>query len=240
VSSWSLLQRSPTECGVSECDRESSIMWRSSPTGGAVASLYKKTHKISYTNRQVVPCYSTCLYVILKLEHGVLYMQRSGAFSDTTNKENALWRKFWRNFFKCWEERRNLPPKGGKCPLYVEVLVEWVINLWFFCSSISFDATWLIHVMTFQRRRLQKNYLEKNFRFHYTHLVSSMFESCRRSYQTLVLIERSSKSWTSVETSWVNVNCQGAPFGATEYVLGAKVKSGLFHKIRFISMDINM
>jgi hypothetical protein len=27
-------QRSPTECDVSECDREASIMWRPCPTGG--------------------------------------------------------------------------------------------------------------------------------------------------------------------------------------------------------------
>jgi hypothetical protein len=26
LSGWSLVQRSPTECGVSECDREASIM----------------------------------------------------------------------------------------------------------------------------------------------------------------------------------------------------------------------
>ena len=35
----SLVQRSPTECGVSECDRDASIMRRQSPTGGAVAPL---------------------------------------------------------------------------------------------------------------------------------------------------------------------------------------------------------
>ena len=28
TSGWSLVQRSPTECGVSECDHESSIMRR--------------------------------------------------------------------------------------------------------------------------------------------------------------------------------------------------------------------
>ena len=31
----SLVQRSPTECGVSECDLETSTMRRPSPTGGA-------------------------------------------------------------------------------------------------------------------------------------------------------------------------------------------------------------
>jgi len=34
VSGQSLIQRSPTECGVSECDCEASIMGRPWPTGG--------------------------------------------------------------------------------------------------------------------------------------------------------------------------------------------------------------
>jgi hypothetical protein len=34
VSGLSLVQRSPTHCGVSECDREASIKRRSWPTGG--------------------------------------------------------------------------------------------------------------------------------------------------------------------------------------------------------------
>jgi hypothetical protein len=34
ASRWSLIQRSPAECGVSECDREAPIMGRSWPTGG--------------------------------------------------------------------------------------------------------------------------------------------------------------------------------------------------------------
>jgi hypothetical protein len=33
VSGWSLVQRSPTECGVSQSDREASIMRRPWPTG---------------------------------------------------------------------------------------------------------------------------------------------------------------------------------------------------------------
>jgi hypothetical protein len=37
ATSWSLIQRSPTECGVSECDREASIMRRSWPTMGCRA-----------------------------------------------------------------------------------------------------------------------------------------------------------------------------------------------------------
>ena len=34
ATGWSLVQRSPTDCGMSECDRESSIKWRPWPTGG--------------------------------------------------------------------------------------------------------------------------------------------------------------------------------------------------------------
>jgi hypothetical protein len=33
ASGWSLVQRSPTKCSVSECDHESSIMRRPWPTG---------------------------------------------------------------------------------------------------------------------------------------------------------------------------------------------------------------
>jgi hypothetical protein len=36
ATGWSLVQRSP-ECGVSECDRETSIMGRPWPTGGCCA-----------------------------------------------------------------------------------------------------------------------------------------------------------------------------------------------------------
>ena len=36
ASGWSLVQRSPTECGVSECDHLSSIMRRPVPTRAVV------------------------------------------------------------------------------------------------------------------------------------------------------------------------------------------------------------
>ena len=42
VTSRSLVQMSPTECGVSECDREASIMSRSWPTGGCCAMENEK------------------------------------------------------------------------------------------------------------------------------------------------------------------------------------------------------
>jgi hypothetical protein len=37
ATGWSLVQRSPTECGVSECDREASIIRRPWPTRGCCA-----------------------------------------------------------------------------------------------------------------------------------------------------------------------------------------------------------
>jgi hypothetical protein len=43
VTSWPLIQRSPTECGVSECDREASTMRRPWPTRGCC--VMKKKYK---------------------------------------------------------------------------------------------------------------------------------------------------------------------------------------------------
>ena len=40
-SGWSLVQRELTECGVSECDHEASIMRRPWPTGGCCAMVKK-------------------------------------------------------------------------------------------------------------------------------------------------------------------------------------------------------
>jgi hypothetical protein len=39
----SLVQWSPTDCGVSECDREASIMGKTWPTGGCRAMKIKLT-----------------------------------------------------------------------------------------------------------------------------------------------------------------------------------------------------
>jgi hypothetical protein len=41
---WSPVQRGPTECGVSECDREVSIMRRPCPTGGLLRHGNKKNN----------------------------------------------------------------------------------------------------------------------------------------------------------------------------------------------------
>jgi hypothetical protein len=44
ASSWSLIQRIPTECGVSECDLEASIMRKPWPTMGCCATGKKKVN----------------------------------------------------------------------------------------------------------------------------------------------------------------------------------------------------
>jgi hypothetical protein len=45
--SWSLVQRSPTECGVSKkCDREASKKWGGLGPQGAVEPLEKKKKKL--------------------------------------------------------------------------------------------------------------------------------------------------------------------------------------------------
>jgi hypothetical protein len=46
ASGWSLVQRSLTEFGVSECDHESSAMSRPSPTGRLLRRGKKKKKKI--------------------------------------------------------------------------------------------------------------------------------------------------------------------------------------------------
>jgi hypothetical protein len=51
ATGWSLVQRSPTECGVSECDREASIMRRPWPTRGCRASVKKCMHIICECGR---------------------------------------------------------------------------------------------------------------------------------------------------------------------------------------------
>jgi len=43
ASGWSLVQRSPTECGVSECDREASLMRRPWPARGLLRHGKKDT-----------------------------------------------------------------------------------------------------------------------------------------------------------------------------------------------------
>jgi hypothetical protein len=46
VSSWSLVQRNPTECSVSECYREASLMRSPWPNGGCCATRVGGTYKV--------------------------------------------------------------------------------------------------------------------------------------------------------------------------------------------------
>jgi len=50
ASGWSLVQRSPNECSVSECDRKASIMGRPWPNGGCFAPWIKQTCSLWGTN----------------------------------------------------------------------------------------------------------------------------------------------------------------------------------------------
>ena len=45
-----LVQRSPTECGVSECDREASIMGRPEPTRNSRAVKERSFFRLSHTD----------------------------------------------------------------------------------------------------------------------------------------------------------------------------------------------
>ena len=56
---WSVVQRSPTDCGVSECDRGAQIMRRSWSTGGGAAPSKKDFHNSN------VP-YLICRLILLK------------------------------------------------------------------------------------------------------------------------------------------------------------------------------
>ena len=47
ASDWSLVQRSPTECGVSECDHESSTMRRPWTTGGCCIMVKRNSFGIT-------------------------------------------------------------------------------------------------------------------------------------------------------------------------------------------------
>ena len=69
---WSLFQRSPTECGVSECDHESSIMRRTCHAGGLDVShlwvlcvvRYRSLQWADHSSKGVLPSV-VCLSVIM-------------------------------------------------------------------------------------------------------------------------------------------------------------------------------
>ena len=60
---WSLVQRSPTVCAVSECQSEASIMRRPWPTRGCCAMAKKKKHCVRKTGEGNYPKYQWTLTV---------------------------------------------------------------------------------------------------------------------------------------------------------------------------------
>ena len=54
ASGWLLVRRSPTECGVSECDRGASIMRRSWPTGDCRAIKKSSQWKQQYQGVRII------------------------------------------------------------------------------------------------------------------------------------------------------------------------------------------
>jgi hypothetical protein len=65
VSVWSLVQRCPTECGVSECDREALTMRRVWPTSGC-CTMAKKSFIVTVTRHLVhTPTYLYLYSIIL-------------------------------------------------------------------------------------------------------------------------------------------------------------------------------
>ena len=54
ATNQSLVQRSSTKCGVSECDRESSIMRRPWPTGGLLRHGKKMYNGVPVLNNSIL------------------------------------------------------------------------------------------------------------------------------------------------------------------------------------------
>jgi hypothetical protein len=85
ATSWSLVQRSPTECGVSECDRGASIMRRPWHARGCCAMKRKVKVKLS----RCLIKHHTCglveiwlhAFIYLALERDELSDSLSGLFA---------------------------------------------------------------------------------------------------------------------------------------------------------------
>jgi hypothetical protein len=58
ASGWSLVQRSPTDCGVSEGDREASTKRRPWPTGGLSSHERKKLYGSTEENHKTVQAHA--------------------------------------------------------------------------------------------------------------------------------------------------------------------------------------
>jgi len=83
ASGWSLVQRSPNEYGVSECDRESSIMRRPWTTGGLLHDGKIKVPTIKIvTKNNVIIVYPVC-NILWKSYWIILYKPTQSSISMT-------------------------------------------------------------------------------------------------------------------------------------------------------------
>jgi hypothetical protein len=81
ATGWSLVQRSPTECGVSECDREALITRRPWPTRGLLRHEKKKHVAERQKNNSVLSldgnntCANTTHYCVTLTLHTLLFFR---------------------------------------------------------------------------------------------------------------------------------------------------------------------
>jgi len=64
VTSWSLVQRSLTECGVSECDSEASIMRKPWPNG-SYRAMKKKSNHTAHIYSHILPTHTPFIWTTL-------------------------------------------------------------------------------------------------------------------------------------------------------------------------------
>jgi hypothetical protein len=132
VSGWSLVQRIPTECGVSECDREASIMKTSLLTRGSCA---EKKWKINMDWRP-----STLRDVLL----GSVAKRRWRVQHPKFEAWN--WHKF---IF--WRREYCIPPNTGlNCQAGTYITFSWFVAHWHSdssgpCSNVSGDTQLCLH-----------------------------------------------------------------------------------------------
>jgi hypothetical protein len=85
ATGWSLVQRSPTECGVSECDREASIMRRPRPQRGCRAIGKKCIYIYVYVFIYVTESKTSYLYSMRSSVVKILLVATSCAILPVCN-----------------------------------------------------------------------------------------------------------------------------------------------------------
>ena len=91
ASGWSLVQRSPTECGVSECDREDSIMRRPWPIRGCCA-MGGKNWRCMMINESGQLYFLLLDECILKLKYCHVYIITFVTLESTDFSQLISWR----------------------------------------------------------------------------------------------------------------------------------------------------